>query len=269
MVFGETALMMTLSWAVGLALGLGLFAAFRGMVLLPRGIPVPFWHAGPLIVSLSLPIVAQIFAVVTVLGRLAGSIPSRSSRGGDSDAERKGPRPDLPRRRERGAGGGRRVARRAAGEFVGILGPSGSGKSSLLYLLAGLKSPTSGDGEVRGPGVRGADAGPSGGIPARELRVHLPEPLPDQPPHEPREHPHRGEGDSAKLLEELQVGACRDKFPWQMSAGEKQRVAIAAAVVHRPRVVFATSPRRRSTARMPTSPWSACGGSPAAAPSSS
>lgn len=70
MVFGETAIMMTLSWAIGLALGLGLFAAFRSMVLLPRGIPIPFWHAGPLLVSLSLPVVAQIFAVVTVLGRL-------------------------------------------------------------------------------------------------------------------------------------------------------------------------------------------------------
>jgi len=70
MVFGETAILMTTSWAVGLALGLGLFAAFRGMVLLPRGIPIPFWHAGPLAVSLALPVVAQIFAVVTVLGRL-------------------------------------------------------------------------------------------------------------------------------------------------------------------------------------------------------
>jgi len=70
MVFGETALMMTLSWALGLALGLGLFAAFRGIVLLPRGIPIPFWHAGPLLVSLALPVVAQVFAGMTVLGRL-------------------------------------------------------------------------------------------------------------------------------------------------------------------------------------------------------
>jgi putative ABC transport system permease protein len=70
MVFGETAVMMALSWALGLAMGLGLFAAFRSGVLLPRGIPVPFWHAGPLLVSLGLPVVAQVFAVVTVLGRL-------------------------------------------------------------------------------------------------------------------------------------------------------------------------------------------------------
>jgi hypothetical protein len=70
MVFGETALMMALSWALGLALGLGLFAAFRYIVLLPRGIPIPFWHAGPLLVSLALPVVAQVFAVMTVLGRL-------------------------------------------------------------------------------------------------------------------------------------------------------------------------------------------------------
>src|SRR5262249_47074420 len=51
-----------------------------------------------------------------------------------------------------------------------------------------------------------------------------------------------GDGDSASLLEDLRVGACRDKFPWQMSAGEKQRVAIARAVVHRPKVIFADEP---------------------------
>jgi len=70
MVWGETAAMMTLSWALGVALGLAVFAGFRGLVLLPRGIPVPFWHLGPLLVSMALPLVAQVFAVVTVLGRL-------------------------------------------------------------------------------------------------------------------------------------------------------------------------------------------------------
>jgi hypothetical protein len=70
MVWGETAAMMTLSWGLGVALGLAIFAGFRSLVLLPRGIPVPFWHPGPLVVSAALPLVAQVFAVATVLGRL-------------------------------------------------------------------------------------------------------------------------------------------------------------------------------------------------------
>src|SRR6185436_5861177 len=36
------------------------------------------------------------------------------------------------------------------GEFIGLLGPSGSGKSSLLYLLAGLKAPTGGSASFAG-----------------------------------------------------------------------------------------------------------------------
>ncbi len=128
------------------------------------------------------------------------------------------------------------------GEFVGILGPSGSGKSSLLYLLAGLKRPTSGE-----VAYRGRPYGPRAPDEMAELRrscfgfvfqnhfligyltglenVRV-----------------GGDGEAEKLLEELGVGNCRDKFPWQMSAGERQRVAIARAVVHRPSAVFADEP---------------------------
>lgn len=70
MVSGESAVLMSLSWALGVALGLALFAGFRAWVLLPRGIPIPFWHAGPLGFSLLLPLLAQLFAIVTVTGRL-------------------------------------------------------------------------------------------------------------------------------------------------------------------------------------------------------
>ncbi len=128
------------------------------------------------------------------------------------------------------------------GERIGILGPSGSGKSSLLYLLAGLKRPTSGE-----VSYRGLPYGPMNPEEMAELR---------------RRHfgfifqnhfliPYLtgienvmagGEGDGARILEELGVGHCRDRFPWQMSAGEKQRVAIARAVVHRPEVLFADEP---------------------------
>jgi hypothetical protein len=70
MVTGETAALMAFSWALGVALAFGVFQAFRLLVLLPRGIPVALWQPEPVLVSLVLPIVAQLFAGVTVIGRL-------------------------------------------------------------------------------------------------------------------------------------------------------------------------------------------------------
>jgi putative ABC transport system ATP-binding protein len=128
------------------------------------------------------------------------------------------------------------------GQFIGILGPSGSGKSSLLYLLAGLKAPSSG--AVRFGGQALGDLTQDQLAEFRRenfgfifqnhfLINHLTS----------LENIHAaGDHDSDALLEDLRVSHCRDKFPWQMSAGEKQRVAIARAVVHRPKVVFADEP---------------------------
>ena len=128
------------------------------------------------------------------------------------------------------------------GEFVGLLGPSGSGKSSLLYLLAGLKAPTSGEVRV-GDTVLGdlaADAAASfrrktfGFVFQNHFLVNYLTGLENVATG--------GTGDGPRLLEELGVGHCRDKFPWQMSAGERQRVSLARAVVHRPSIVFADEP---------------------------
>ena len=128
------------------------------------------------------------------------------------------------------------------GEFVGILGPSGSGKSSLLYLLAGLKAPSSGEvrfgGQAYGdlPQDRLAEFRRSnfGFVFQNHFLINHLTSLENIRT--------AGDGDGGGLLEDLKMGACRDKFPWQMSAGEKQRVAIARAVVHRPKVVFADEP---------------------------
>jgi putative ABC transport system ATP-binding protein len=128
------------------------------------------------------------------------------------------------------------------GEFIGILGPSGSGKSSLLYLLAGLKAPSSG--EVRFAGQALGDLTQDRLAEFRRAQFgfifqnhflinHLTSLENIQA---------AGDQDSSALLDDLRVNHCRDKFPWQMSAGEKQRVAIARAVVHRPKVVFADEP---------------------------
>ncbi len=70
MVAGETAGLMAVSWTLGIALGIALFASFCALVMEPRGIPLPLWQPGPVLISLILPVVAQAFAVVTVLGKL-------------------------------------------------------------------------------------------------------------------------------------------------------------------------------------------------------
>jgi len=128
------------------------------------------------------------------------------------------------------------------GEFVGILGPSGSGKSSLLYLLAGLKRPTSGQVAFRGASL--TDLAQDrlarfrkthfGFVFQNHFLIHYLSGLENIQT--------AGNGEGERLLAELKVDHCRSKFPYQMSAGEKQRVAIARAVVNHPAVVFADEP---------------------------
>jgi len=128
------------------------------------------------------------------------------------------------------------------GEFVGLLGPSGSGKSSLLYLLAGLKLPT--DGEASFDGRSYASLGRDAMAAMRRTNFGFVFQNHFLINHLTALENIRtaGPADDGRLLDDLQIGHCRDKFPWQMSAGEKQRVAIARAVVHRPKVVFADEP---------------------------
>ena len=66
----ETAGIMGLAWAAGLALGMALLAVFRSGFLEPRGIFLPLLQASALGVSAALPFVALIFAATTVFGRL-------------------------------------------------------------------------------------------------------------------------------------------------------------------------------------------------------
>ncbi len=134
-------------------------------------------------------------------------------------------------------------------QFIGILGPSGSGKSSLLYLLSGLRRPTGGEITL--------DDRPYSKIPEAErvaLRrtefgfvfqqhflvnyltalenVMVSAPVQD-----------RGHAEQAKaLLADLGLGSKLHRFPYELSGGERQRVAIARATIHRPRVVFADEP---------------------------
>lgn len=66
----ETALLMTLAWVLGTALAIACLSLFHALVLEPRGIPIPLWQPVPVLVSLAMPVVAQLFATTTVFGRL-------------------------------------------------------------------------------------------------------------------------------------------------------------------------------------------------------
>jgi len=128
------------------------------------------------------------------------------------------------------------------GEFVGILGPSGSGKSSLLYLLAGLKAASSGEAAFDGRSYAALGRDEMAALRRTSFGFVFQNHFLINHLTAIENVRTAGPQDPGGLLADLHVAHCRDKFPWQMSAGEKQRVAIARAVVHRPRVVFADEP---------------------------
>jgi putative ABC transport system ATP-binding protein len=136
-----------------------------------------------------------------------------------------------------------------AGAFVAILGPSGSGKSTLLGLLAGLDRPTSGavhlDGvamdalsEDQRARVRGEKVGfvfqSFHLIPTLTALENVPVPL------ELRGQPARARAE--ELLARVGLAGRGHHYPAQLSGGEQQRVAMARAFSHTPRIVFADEP---------------------------
>ena len=138
----------------------------------------------------------------------------------------------------------------AAGETVALLGPSGSGKSSLMAILAGLERPSGGEVRVAGLDVGRLDEDAL--AVARRGRIgivlqafHL---LPTMTAIEnvavPLELAGERDGfDAARAeLEAVGLGARTTHYPAQLSGGEQQRVAIARALVARPALLFADEP---------------------------
>ena len=138
----------------------------------------------------------------------------------------------------------------AAGETLALLGPSGSGKSSLMAVLSGLERASSGQLQVAGQDFLSLDE--DGLALARRGRIgivlqafHL---LPTMSAMENVATPMELAGDAdawAKAEAELQsvgLGHRLSHYPTQLSGGEQQRVAIARAIAPRPPLIFADEP---------------------------
>ena len=138
----------------------------------------------------------------------------------------------------------------AAGETLALLGPSGSGKSSLMAVLTGLERASGGSLSVAGADF--AALGEDELAKARRGRIgivlqafHL---LPTMTALENVATPMElaGESDAreraATELAAVGLGHRLDHYPQQLSGGEQQRVAIARATAPRPALLFADEP---------------------------
>ena len=137
----------------------------------------------------------------------------------------------------------------AGGDITGVLGPSGSGKSSLLYLLSSLKKPTTGTVVYDGSDTAGWSAANLeqfrrknfGFIFQRHYLInHLTImenvllPLNSFSP--------ANQEKARQLLERLHLTVSANRMPAELSVGQKQLVAIARALINNPQVIFADEP---------------------------
>src|SRR5262249_29062959 len=131
----------------------------------------------------------------------------------------------------------------AEGEFVAIVGPSGCGKSTLLKILAGLMPPSGGEVKLRGEEITG---------PRRDIGVGFQSPvlfpwrnvlgnvlLPADVQKLGRE------GSQARALELLAMVGLQGfehRYPWELSGGMQQRVAISRGLIHNPAMLLMDEP---------------------------
>ena len=137
-----------------------------------------------------------------------------------------------------------------AGETVGVLGPSGAGKTSLLMIMAGLESLTRGSIMLAGADITsmGEDTlaalrRDKVGIVFQAFRL-IPSMTALQNVAVPLELAGRRDADevAAAALDSVGLGHRHSHLPDQMSGGEQQRVAIARAIATRPKILLADEP---------------------------
>jgi putative ABC transport system ATP-binding protein len=139
-----------------------------------------------------------------------------------------------------------------SGEFVAIVGPSGSGKSSLLHMLGAMDRPTSGEVLFDGCSLAKMSDGQRTDLRARRIgfvfqTFNL---LPTLNAYENVEIAMRLAGTGRperkartdELLERFGLSQRAKHQPRYLSGGERQRVAIARALANRPQLLLADEP---------------------------
>ena len=133
------------------------------------------------------------------------------------------------------------------GEFLGILGPSGSGKSSMLYLMSGLKVPTSGSVLYEKRSMSDLSTHERDALRLKTFGFVFQQPyligymtsLENVLLASPDEF---DVDEGVRLLTQLGLEDKMKRLPHELSGGERQRVCVARALLGSPRVIFADEP---------------------------
>src|SRR4051795_10385219 len=137
----------------------------------------------------------------------------------------------------------------AAGEWLSIMGPSGSGKSSLVNLIGCLDRPSSGEIWLDGQDVAGISAAELNRVRAEKIgfifqQFHL---IPYLTAVEnvmlaQYFHSMTDEREARTALDKVGLGSRAEHLPSELSGGEQQRVCIARALINHPPILLADEP---------------------------
>lgn len=138
------------------------------------------------------------------------------------------------------------------GEFVGIMGPSGSGKTTLLNVLSSIDRVSQGSIEIEGKEFTGMKEKQLAEFRKHHLGFIFQEYnlldtltvkenvlLPLSITNVPKQEAHRK---FEQIARELGIYELKDKYPSEISGGQKQRTSAARAFVHDPSIIFADEP---------------------------
>jgi len=135
------------------------------------------------------------------------------------------------------------------GEIVCLLGPSGSGKTTLLRIIAGIEAETSGTIELNGTAINKLNAQKREiGFVFQNIDAVYPHLTVFENIAFPlslslrKQSKKEAEGQVNSILQKVNLITKRDRYPSELSGGEKQRIALARALVYQPKLLLLDEP---------------------------